>query len=191
MTKTPRVNSEGQRELDKVEGQFQSFEENVKSMTLDKANSAPKQEQEPSRLSQKEYENMGYVYLKPRRTFPSREKFNEDHRSEYEKSREIVYFTPYNKEIIGESIELWTKTHPGTPAEEWYIPTGKPVAGPRHLAERLVGCNYHRFTMQNTTQTMQDGLGQYYGAMAVETTVQRLDAVPVNKNKSIFMGANS
>ena len=46
---------------------------------------------------------------------------------------------------------------------------------------------------------MQDKVGiggdergnQYYGSMAVDTTIQRLDALPVSTNKSIFMGASS
>lgn len=189
--KKPKIKSDSQKELDRADAQFQAFDESIKAMTLDRTNLAPKLETEPSKLSQKEVEKLGMIYLKPKRTINVREKFNEDYRDDYNRSREMVYFTPYNKEIVGESIELWTKTHQGTPAEEWYIPTGKPVCGPLHLAERLVGCKYHRFTMQNTSQTAQDGMGQYYGSMAVETTIQRLDAVPVSTNKSIFMGAKS
>jgi len=33
-------------------------------------------------------------------------------------------------------------------------------------------------------------MGQYYGSMAVETTVNRLDAIPVSDRKSVFMGAS-
>jgi hypothetical protein len=32
--------------------------------------------------------------------------------------------------------------------------------------------------------------GQYYGQMAADKIVQRLDAFPVSKRKSLFMGAN-
>jgi len=34
-------------------------------------------------------------------------------------------------------------------------------------------------------------MGQFYGSMAVDTTIQRLDALPATKTKSIFMGAHS
>jgi hypothetical protein len=44
--------------------------------------------------------------------------------------------------------------------------------------------------MQQNTSQGSDGMGQYYGSMAVDTTVQRLDAMPANEKKSIFMGAN-
>ena len=44
--------------------------------------------------------------------------------------------------------------------------------------------------MDQATLTAGDGYGQYYGAMAVDTIVQRLDAHPVTKRKSLFMGAS-
>ncbi len=45
--------------------------------------------------------------------------------------------------------------------------------------------------MQDSKVTGADGMGQYYGAMAADKTVQRLDARPVSTRKSIFMGASS
>jgi hypothetical protein len=32
---------------------------------------------------------------------------------------------------------------------------------------------------------------QYYGTMAVDTTIQRLDARPVSSRKSLFMGSGT
>ncbi len=43
--------------------------------------------------------------------------------------------------------------------------------------------------MQQNNQMGSDGMGQYYGSMAVDTTIQRLDALPASTRKSIFMGA--
>jgi len=77
------------------------------------------------------------------------------------------------------------------PAEFWKVPVNKPIWGPRHLAERIKGCRYHRLVMSETVSTGSDGVGQYYGAMAVDTTIQRLDALPVSSTKSVFMGAHS
>jgi len=85
---------------------------------------------------------------------------------------------------------MWTKPYAGMPAEYWRVPTNKPIWGPRYLAEQIKRCNYHRFTMQNTVQGA-DGMGQYYGAMAVDTTVQRLDARKANTNVSVFMGSRN
>lgn len=191
MTKKPEASTSlAQKEMDKVEKQFEEFDNQVKEMTLDRMNQAPKEEKETqTKLSQKDLEKSKDIYLKPTRTIGSREKFNEKFRDDYNYSKEYVRFIPENKEIIGETIDLWTKPFPGMPAEEWKVPCGKPVWGPRYLAERISNCKYHRFTMQQNTTVGADGIGQYYGAMAVDTTIQRLDAIPAKERKSIFMGA--
>jgi hypothetical protein len=43
--------------------------------------------------------------------------------------------------------------------------------------------------MDRSKFTNSDNSGQYFGEMVVETTVNRLDALPVSDKKSIFMGA--
>lgn len=192
MTEKPKpTNSLAQKELDKAEQQFDQFDQNIKKMTLDRMNTAPKEETESqTKLSQKEIDKSKDIYLKPARAIMSPEKFNEKFREEYNFATEYVQFTAENKEIIGETIELWTKPFAGMPAQFWQIPTNKPVWGPRHVAERIKNCKYHRFVMQQHVSTGADSMGQYYGGMAVDTTVQRMDALPVSSRKSIFMGAN-
>lgn len=188
---TPQT-SLAEKELDKAAKQFEAFDDNLKEMTKDRLDKAPTRETEPqNRLSQNEIDKSKEVYLKPAVSIGPREKFNENYRKDYEFAMEFVRFIPENKEIIGETIELWTKPFAGMCAEFWKVPTGKPVWGPRHLAERLAGCKYHRFVMQQNTVLGADGLGQYYGSMAVDTTIHRLDAIPVSARKSIFMGATS
>lgn len=190
-SKRPKVNSESQKELDKAEAQFKDFDEQVKSLTLDRMNMAPKQEVEPqTKLAQSEIDKAQRIYLKPRRTVASREKFNERFREDYNFSKEYVQFIAEHKEIIGETLEFWTKNFPGVPAEEWVVPTNKPVWAPRYVAESIRKCSYRKLTMQNSTTTMTDQIGQYYGAIVVDSTVQRLDAYPVSTRRSIFMGEN-
>ncbi len=185
------TSSLAEKELDKVEKQFEAFDNQVQAMTLDRMNSAPKQDIEQQTLmSQEDIEKSKRIYLKPFKSIGSKERFNEDYRKDYNFSMEHVQFIAENKEIIGETCEFWTKPFAGMPAEFWKVPTNKPVWGPRHVAERLTGCKYHRLKMENTTTGM-DGHGQYYGSMAVDSTIQRLDAIPVNERKSIFMGARS
>lgn len=186
--KTQQKKSLGNKDLDEAEKQFEKFDEEIKEMTLDRTNSAPKQDSEPiHKLSQQEIDKSKDIYLKPNRQIGSKEKFNEKHREDYEFSMKYVQFIAENKEIIGESITLWTKPFPGMPAQEWIIPTGKPVYGPRHLAERLKGCKYHVFVMQqNVNRGMDETGNQYYGSMAIDTTKQRLDAIPVSTRKSTF-----
>jgi hypothetical protein len=188
MAEKPNMKSSlGNAELDKAEKQLDAFEDSVKKMTLDRMNEAPKEDVEPIRMAQKDIEKSNDIYLKPHRQIGSRERFNENYRKEYEYAMEYVRFIPDNKEIQGETIDLWTKPFAGMPAQEWKVPVGKPVWGPRHLAERIASCKYHRLVMQQSVTTGADHMGQYYGAMAADTTIQRLDATPVTTRKSIFM----
>lgn len=191
--KKPKAQSSlAEKELDKAEKQFEAFEENIKSMTLDRTNEAAKQEAEPqTKLSQRDVEKSKDIYLKPKRTIGSREKFNENYRAEYNEAKEYVHFVAENKEIIGETINLWTKPFAGMPAEEWDVPVNKPIWGPRYLAEQIKRKNYHRFSMQQNKVISADGMGQYYGDMIVDNVIQRLDARPISTRKSVFMGASN
>ncbi len=185
-------NSLSQQELDKAEAQFDAFDANVKQMTLDRMNEAPKQEVEAqTKLSAKDIAKSNDIYLKPIKSLGvgQKEKFNEKFRKDHEFATEYVQFVAENKEIIGDDIEIWTKPFPGMNCEYWRVPTNKPVWGPRHLAEQITRAKYHRFVMQNTV-TEANYAGQMYGSMAADTTIQRLDAHPVKERKSVFMGAS-
>ncbi len=192
MVNKPKLNnSESEKELVKAEEQFNAFEQNIKDLTLDRMNMAPKEESEPQVLmSQKDRERLKDTYLKPFKTISCRDKFNEDYRKQYEYDKEYVQFEAENKELIGETIEIWTRPYGGMPAEFWQVPTNKPVWGPRYLAEQIKRKSYHRLVMQNSV-TNADHAGQYFGSMAVDTTIQRLDARPVSTKKSFFMGSNN
>ncbi len=183
---TPNVNP---NELDKLDDQFKKFDENVKELTLDRMNLTPRVETEPQvKLSSSEIEKSKDIYLKPLKSIGSPQKFNEKYREAYNFDKEYVQFIAENNEIKGDSIEIWTRPYGGMAAEYWVVPVGKPIWGPRYLAEQIKRKFYHRLTMQDRT-TGSDGNAQYYGAMAVDTTIQRLDARPVSSKKSVFMGA--
>lgn len=192
MTKErPKVNSAGQKELDKAQEQFETFDQNVKQLTLDRMNAAPKKEVEGAKISQREIEKSKEVYLKPNRSIGAKETFDEKYREDWNYAKEYVQFIAYNKEVRGESIECWTRPFRGVPAEFWQVPVNKPVWGPRYLAEQIKSCCYHKMAMDKTITTGSDGHGQYFGSMVVDETIQRLDAQPVAAKKSIFMGANN
>jgi len=189
--KRPKVNSASQRELDRADNQFKEFDEQIKTLTLDRMNEAPKEDVEPqTKLTSAEIEKSKDIYLKPYRTISSREKFNEHYREDYNFAKEFVYFTAENREVIGEEIDLWTKPFAGMPAEEWKVPVNKPVWGPRYLAEQIKKAKYHRLIMQDMPTNQVGGM-QFYGAIGVDTVVQRLDAHPVSQRKSVFMGDTS
>jgi hypothetical protein len=185
----PKVSSSAQKELDKMGEQFDQFDAGVKALTLDAMNNAPKHEvEQQTRLSDREIAKSKDIYLKPHRTIGCKEKFNETYREPWDFAKEYVQFIAENKEIIGEDIQLWTKPFAGIPAEEWKVPTNKPIWGPRYLAEQIKRKSYHRLVMTNTI-TENSGTGQFYGSMASDSVIQRLDAIPVNSRKSVFMGA--
>ena len=193
MTDKPKAtNSLAEKELDSAQKQLDAFEQNVKDLTLDRMNQAPKQEAEAqTKLSSEEISKSKDVYLKPHKVISCKDKFNEDYRKQYEFDKEYVQFIAENKEIIGETIELWSKPYAGIPAEYWQVPSNKPVWGPRYLAEQIKRCTYHRLVMQQSVITATNHAGQMFGALAADTIVQRLDAHPVSSKKSIFMGAKS
>lgn len=188
----PKVTSSlAEKELDKAEVQFKAYDENIKSMTLDRMNEAPKQEVESqTKIAQSDIEKMGGTYLKPKITIGCRDKFNEKYRSDYEFSKEYVQFIAENREITGETIDLWTRPFGGMAAEYWNVPPNKPVWGPRYLAERIKGCKYHRFVQQDSMSMGNTAMGAFHGGVAVDTTIQRLDAFPVSQKRSVFMGGN-
>ena len=199
----PRMSGTAQREIDKMQAKLDAFEDQIKSFTMDNLNKAPRQETE-LKVSDKEIAKSKDIYLKPVKTFPpagpvydksgrkvqEAEKFNEKWRKDWEYDKEYVPFTAQNNELIGETLDLWTKPYPGVNAEEWQVPTNKPVWGPRHLAEQIKRKRYTRLVMQETRPTGADHAGQYIGQMVAESQIQRLDCHPVNQKKSIFMGAS-
>jgi len=180
-----------QQELEKAVKQVDAFDASVKEMTLDRMNKAPVQETEPqTKLSQEEIRKSTDIYLKPDKSISVRDKFNEDYRDEYNFRKEYVQFIAEHKEIIGETIEMWTRPYGGVSAEFWKVPTNKPVWGPRYLAESIADRKYHRLIMQQNVTVGGDYAGQYYGQMAADTTIQRLDARPVSQKRSVFMNAS-
>lgn len=182
----------GDKELDKAYAQFDAFDQNIKDLTLDRMNQASKLELESqTKISQKELNKVQDIYIKPKRTIGSPEKFNEKFREDYNFDKEYVNFIAENKEIIGETINLWTKPYAGVPAEEWEVPVNKPIWGPRYLAEQIRRCTYHRLIMEDKAPIGEDFAATYQGRMVADKIVPRLTAEPVIKSRSVFMGSNT
>lgn len=188
----PKVASSAEEQLERAKEQIDAFDDSIKKLTMDRMNEAPKQDVEPqTKLSQKELDKSQDIYLKPERSISSREPFNENYRANYEFDKEYVNFIAEHKELIGETIEMWTKPYAGMPAEFWKVPTNRPVWGPRYVAEQIRSKSYHRLVMQQTSQAGADQMGTYYGSMVADTTIPRLSCEPVTKRRSIFMGSGA
>ena len=179
-----------QTELEKAAEQFDLFDAGTKKLTLDRMNEAPKEDkEEKTEVLHKQAERKDIIYLKPTKTIGSNQKINEKFRKEIDYSEELVEFIAENKESPGSSIEIWTRKYGGMPAKFWIVPAGKPICAPRVLAESLKECQHHILSMDQATITTADMMGQYHGALVVDKTVNRLDAIPYVKSKHIFMGA--
>lgn len=184
MTRT-KTNAEQTKEM--IE-KSDAFDAQVKEMNIDAMNKAPTQEYEPPKVSQKQIsENESYA--KPSRWIADRQKFNPAFEKDWEYAKQYVHCIPIHNELRGDLIEFWTHPFGGKGAEFWQIPSDKPIWIPRYAAEQLTKCKYHRLKMDEAKTRAADGSGTYFGQMVAETTIHRLDAVPVNSGKSIFMGA--
>lgn len=191
----PKGNSQAQKELDKAQAQFDKFDEEIKSLTQDEMAQAPLQEVEPqTKLTARDVKKSTEVYLKPHKTInpgcvPKTGKmtdvFNEAFRSQYEYDKTYVRFIAENHEIIGESIDIWTRPYPGMPAEEWLVPVNKPVWGPRYLAEQIKRKCYHVLSMEDHKQTGTDHAGTYVGGIIAKSTRHRLDAQPAPEAQQV------
>jgi len=192
MAEKPRVNSSGERELEKVQEQFVDFDNQVKELTMNRMNLVPKTDyDQQTKMSQSDIAKSNDIYLKPSNYVASREKFNEKYRKNYEFDKEYVNFIAENIECRGELIEMWTKPYPGCPAEFWKVPVNKPLWAPRYVSDQLKRKFHHHLVMQeNTSPANYVGSavgGQYYGKIVADTTTQRLDARDISTRKSISM----
>lgn len=177
-----------ENQIEELKNKVDAFDKQVKEMTSDSMNMAPKQEFEPPKVSQKQLENND-LYIKPARWIADGQRFNPRFEKDWEFSKEYVQCIPIHNECRGDMIEFWTHPFGGKGAEFWQIPSDKPCWIPRYAAEQLTKCKYHRLKMDESKIQSNDGRGTYFGQMVAETTIQRLDALPVNNRKSLFMGA--
>lgn len=191
MAEKPKINSVGEKELEKCETQIKALPEQAKELIMmDRMKLVPKIEYEGQpEISQQDVAKSRDIYLKPRNYVASQEKFNEKWRKSYEYDKEYVQFVGSNTEIREEEIPLWTKPYPGCPAEFWKVPVNKPVWGPRYLMEQLQRKQYHVLEMKNESVGNEGG-NQYYGKLAIQTVRQRLDAREISSRKSISMLPN-
>jgi len=187
-----KTNIEGNKELEKLDEQFNNFEKQVEEMTYDRMKLVPKLETEPqTKMAQSEIDKSADIYLKPITSVGSKEAFNEKFRSMWEYDKQYVRIIAENNEIKGDHIEIWTKPYPGVAAQFWNVPVNKPIYVPRYLAEQIKRKFYHRLQMQEQI-VENNSIGSVYGKIVVDTTISRLDARKADVEKRmVFMGASN
>lgn len=189
MNGTPKVNSEGQKEIKRAQEKFDNFQDQMKDFNPLNV-SAPVEERDPqTKLSTRQATQMDAPYIKPIRSInrtnfkndkvDSRTFWDESHRKLHDEDWEYVRCIVENYEIIGEAVEVWTSKWGCDPAHFWRVPVNKPIMIPRHLAKQLAKCQYHRLVMDNTTTIEQSHIGSITGAVVVDSVKSRIDARPV------------
>lgn len=189
----PVLTGDAATEMQKLENQLEEQKQHLKELAERPVNERkPVEETEPqTKLSQQQLRNSKDVWLKPEKSLNINVPFNEKFRDAYNYDKEYVRFIAEHKEIIGESIEIWTKKYPGVPAEFWVVPVNKPVWGPRYLAEQISKQSYTIYSMDDTQETTRDGLGTYYGHMVASKQVPRLTAEPVREISTVSFARSS
>lgn len=178
------------KELTQAVENLNTFNESISALTMDAVAKAPKLETEPQVLqSQREIAKEDGLYLKPDRSINSKEAFNEKFRNDFNYQTEYVPFIAENKEMIGETLELWTKPFPGVSAQFWKVPANKKVWGPRHLAEQISRKSYTRLIMEDRA-TNTEGGHTFYGQLAAANKIQRLDARPARGTRTVAMSSD-
>ena len=92
MVQKPNVNSASEKELVRVEAQFDQFKEQLDSLELDRSNAHAKETAPQVLLSQEDIAKSKDIYLKPYRAIGSAEKFNEKYREDYNYAKEYTSF---------------------------------------------------------------------------------------------------
>jgi len=187
----PKVNNAGEEELKKMGEKFDSFQEEVKSLSYNNGLSIPVKEQEQqTKMSNREILRAPEIFLKPKKSIGSPQRFNESFRSMWNFQKEFVRFIAENIEAKGEPIsDIWTRPFGGVDAELWDVPVNKPVWGPRYLAEQIKRKSYTRLKMDADADARNyvnsDSNAQYYGRVVHDTRVQRLDAMPAPETVTV------
>jgi len=189
MTGTPRVNSDGQKELKRAQEKFDNFQEQLKDFDPLNASAPVQQQESQTALSTREAKKMDAQYIKPIRSISrnnfktdkmdSRIYWDEKNRRLHDEDWEYVRCIVENYEIIGEQVEVWTAKWACDPAHFWKIPVNKPIMIPRLLAKQLAKCQYHRLVMDNTAVREQSEVGTITGGIVADVVKNRIDARPV------------
>lgn len=179
----PKVNSEGQKELDRASESLDNFKAQAGDFNPFTGITKPSETEPQTKLSKREGEHVDAPEIKPlravRRPVGGQHKatvsWDEKYRDARNKDWELVKCIVENNELIGQEVEVWTAKWGCDPAHFWKVPVNKPIRIPRMLAEQLSKCNYHRLKME----TNADAKNFVDANIVADHVVHRIDARPV------------
>ena len=174
------------RELEKVEKQFDKTDEELASLTVDEMAKAPLKTLEPqTKMSKKEVQEFDAPVIRHCKGFQMtipKSGVDPKFKPLIEHDEEFIKVICENNEVIGEHIELWSGNFPGQICGFYQVPVNIPVYVPRKVAKRIRASRYHRIKMaerpmsQLQHEMSSDGVSsQPSGVITVTETKQRLD----------------
>jgi len=183
---TPKVNSAGQKELDKASEKLESFQEQAREFNPFTGLTNVRETEPQTKISTREANQMDAIWVNWVRAQKRPEimgkdgkvnkpywdeKFRQQRDDDWKRVKCIVE----NNEMIGEMVEAWTAKWGCDDAHFWKVPVNKPVMIPRVLAEQLSKCHYHRLKMEDGSEKQNFVNSQ----IVADHIVRRIDARPV------------
>lgn len=183
MTNKPLNRAE---EIAKIDSQINQVQTAMSNLTQDEINKASVVDFQPqTEITRAMKDFTDAPVIKPIKSIPRPGKPIAKEAKDRAWGWEYVRCIAENREVIGETIELWTGKYHGDMADFWQVPVNRPIYLPRHVAKRISECRYHRVKMQdrpmhNLMNEMEStGVSGYSGQLTVVDTRQRLDCRPI------------
>lgn len=179
----PKVNSEGQKTLDRAVEKIDAFQEQAREFNpFTGLQNIPQTEQQ-TKISTREANQADAIWITPvrsiKRSTGGKDKatvhWDEKWQGQHDEDWKYVKCIVENNELIGEAIEVWTAKWGCDPAHFWKVPVNKPVMIPRLLAEQLSKCHYHRLKMEDGSEKVNFVNSRF----VADHVVRRIDARPV------------
>lgn len=177
----------GNKELDKVEKQFDAAEKDLAKLTVDEMRKAPLSLDPPqTKISKSEVEKYDAPVIRHCKSQMMPIPKTGYDKAKFEKliaeDEELIKVVCENNEVIGEHIELWCGNYPGQILGFYKVPVNIPIWLPRKVARAIRRCKYHRVKMaQRPLHSLQSEMdsgsvfSQPIESPTVTETKQRLD----------------
>lgn len=178
MKKKPNVaDGLAQKEVDRLDAEFNAKEKQMSEMTQDAMKDAPLKELAPQvKISKEALEKTDAPKIVPCLTRAANGKKKSEQDALRKRAWEYIKVIAENNEVIGEDIEFWHKPMiAGEDLHFWKIPVNKPIYVPRHIAEHIRSRKYHRLKTDENIRVETNQFGDMMGRMIATETRQRLD----------------
>lgn len=177
MKKPKLASGFAQKEVDRLDSEFQAKSEQMSKLTQDDMAQAPVKAMEPqTQMSKKQILSADAPMITPTQSYPSKKKKNPAQDALRREGWEYIRCVCENNEIKGEQLEFWLKpAWDGEDCNFWVIPVNRPVMIPRHVALHIRSRKYHRLMMDEKITIENTGFGEMKGQMVATHTMQRLN----------------